>query len=245
MKNITLLPGLILVISIFSCKKGNDAPASGSALPKTYTEDIRSSAINSVITYNLTYDSKNRLISLAATPEPSIIKFVYQYPDEKTVTMDLYNNAQLSIHEKFWLNGFSLVDSTFQYNDSQDSSTEKYFYDPNHLITTVNNYDYAGGVSTLSNQTQYTYDNNGNALTQSDYSGTTSFTYYTDLPYTLSTGLTFILGPKYFIQTASSNASGSLVTATHYYKFDSSNRLIQDSAYVSGADVIAVKSYTY
>jgi hypothetical protein len=244
MKNLTLLTGAILVISIFSCKKGNDA-ASSSALPKTYTEDVRSSAITSKITYNLTYDSKGRLVSLAATPEPSITKFVYQYPDDKTITMDLYNYSQLSIHEKFWLNSFSLVDSTFQYDDSQDTSTEKYFYDPNHLVTTVNNYDYSGGVSTLSNQTQYTYDNNGDALTQSDNTGTISFTYYTDLPYTLSMGLTFVSGPKYFIKTASSDASGSLSTANHFYKFDSSNRLIQDSAYATGADIIAIKSYTY
>jgi hypothetical protein len=245
MKNITLLSGTILVISIISCKKGNDTATSNSALPKTYTEDIRSSAINSKIVYNLTYDSKNRLVSLAAIPEPSITKFVYQYPDDKSVTLDLYNSGQLSIHEKFWLNGFSLVDSTFQYDDSQDTSTEKYFYDPNHLVTIVNNYDYSGGVSTLSNQTQYTYDNNGNALTQSDFSGTTSFTYYADLPYTLSVGQPYISVPKYFIKTASSDASGSLITATHYYKFDSSNRLVQDSAYVSGVDAIAIKSYTY
>jgi YD repeat-containing protein len=245
MKNITLLPCLILVISMFSCKKGNDAPASTAALPKTYTEDVRSSVVNSLVTYNVTYDSKGRLISLAATPEPSVIKFVYQYPDDKTITMDLYNYSQLSIHEKFWLNSFSLVDSTFQYDDSQDTSTEKYFYDPNHLVKTVNNYDYSGGVSTLSNQTQYTYDNNGNALTQSDNTGTISFTYYMDKPYNLTMGLTFVAGPKYFIKTTTSDASGSPITATHYYKFDSSNRLIQDSSYVSGVDAIAIKSYTY
>ena len=170
---------------------------------------------------------------------------MYQYPDDKTVTLDLYNSNQLSVHEKFWLNSISLVDSTFQYDDTQDTTTEKYFYDPNHLLTTVNNYDYANSVSTLSNQTQYSYDNNGNALTQADFSGTTSFTYDTNLPYTLSLGQPYLSVPKYFIKTASSDASGSLVTATHYYTFDSNNRLIQDSAYISGVDAIAIKSYGY
>ena len=245
MKNLTRLTAVLLITGIFSCKKGNDASVDSSALPKTYTEDLRSSALTTKVVYNLTYDSKNRLISLAAIPEPSIVKFVYQYPDDKTVTLDLYNSNQLSIHEKFWLNSISLVDSTFQYDDTQDTSTEKYFYDPNHLLTTVNNYDYANSISILSNKTQYSYDNNGNALTQADYSGTTNFTYYTDLPYTLSVGQPYLSVPKYFIKTASSNASGSLVTATHYYKFDSNNRLIQDSAYISGVDAIAIKSYTY
>ena len=243
MKNLTLLSVAILAISLFSCKKSNDSPASSGDLPKTYTEDLRSSVLNSVVTYNMTYDDKNRLISMAATPEPSSIKFVYQYPDDHTITMDLYNTNHLSVHEKFWLNSFSLVDSTFQYDDAQDTTTEKYFYDPNHLVTTTNEYDHSGAVSTLTDQTTYTYDNNGNALTQSSSAGTVSFTYFTDMPYTLSVGLNFVAGPKYFIKTASNDASGAV--ATHYYTFDGSNRLIQDSAYISVADAIVVKTYGY
>ena len=59
-------------------------------------------------------------------------------------------------------------------------------------------------------QTTYTYDNNGNALTQTDNAGTTSFTYYTNLPYTLGIGLGFVPGPKYFIKTASSQGGRRL-----------------------------------
>ena len=110
-------------------------------------------------------------------------------------------------------------------------------------MTKTNEYDDSGAVSTLTDQTTYTYDNNGNALTQSSNAGTVSFTYFTDMPYTLSVGLGFVAGPKYFIKTASNDASGAV--ATHYYKFDSSNRLIQDSTYVSVADAIVVKTYGY
>jgi YD repeat-containing protein len=245
MKILPLLSGVILTMSFFSCKKGDDSSVSVASLPKTYTEDLRSAASTTRGTFNLTYDSKGRLTSMTAIPEPSILKFVYQYPSDNTVMMDMYELNQLSIHENFWLNSFSLVDSTFQYDNTNDTSTEKYFYDGNHLLTKYNSYDYYKSVSTLSNQTQYTYDNNGNAITQTDNTGTTSYTYYADLPYTLSTGLPFISASKNFIKTTSDDASGTPETATHYYLFDSNNRLTQDSAYVSGTDVILIKTYTY
>jgi YD repeat-containing protein len=245
MKKLTLLAGAILIICFYSCSKSNDTPSSSSSLPKTYTEEVRSSVENVLVVYNLTYDNKNRLISMAATPEPSILKFTYQYPDDKTVFMDLYQSGQLNIHEIIWLNSFSFIDSTYQYNDTQDTTTEKYFYDGNHLLTLTNEYEYANSVSSLSGQTQYTYDNNGNVLTQTDNTGTTSFTYYTDLPFNLTMGQPWLNTPKYFIKTTESNPSGTPLTTTHYYKFNSNNLLIQDSAYVSGADAIVIKSYTY
>jgi hypothetical protein len=245
MKKLYFLSGFVAAISLFSCKKGNDANPSGASLPKTYTEDLRSVAITSLTTYNLSYDGKSRLISMISIPEPSILKFVYQYPTDNTVTMDMYDYGDLSIHENFWLNSFSLLDSTFQYDDSEDTTTEKYYYDGNHLLTEVNTYDYIGSVPTLSNQTQYTYDNNGDPLTQADYSGTTSFTYYSNLPYTLSIGQPYIKTPKYFIKTTTASSNGTPATATHFYIFDSSNRLIQDSANISGINAILVKTYTY
>jgi hypothetical protein len=245
MKNIYLLSGLVAATILFSCKKGNDAKPSGTSLPKTYTEDLHSVAISNLTTYNLSYDGKNRLIGMVSIPEPSILKFVYQYPTDNTVTMDMYNYGDLSIHENFWLNSFSLLDSTFQYDDSDDTTTEKYFYDGNHLLTEVNNYDYIGSVPTLTNQIQYTYDNNGDALTQADYTGTTSFTYYSNLPYTLSVGQPYIQAPKYFIKTTSATANGIPSTATHFYLFDGSNRLTKDSAYISGINAVLVKTYTY
>jgi hypothetical protein len=245
MKKLLFLSGIVAAISLFSCKKSSDANPSGTSLPKTYTEDLHSVAINTLTTYNLSYDARNRLISMVSIPEPAILKFVYQYPTDKTVVMDMYNYGDLSIHENFWLNSFSMLDSTLQYDDSDDTTTEKYYYDGNQLLTEVNTYDYVGSVPELSNQAQYTYDNNGDPITQADYTGTTSFTYYSNLPYTLSIGQPYIKTPKYFIKTTSSTANGTPSTATHYYTFDGSNRLTKDSAYISGINAVLVKTYTY
>src|SRR5947208_6941337 len=111
-----------------SCQKQTDTPSSSQSFKiKTYTEDVTSASYHSVITYNLTYDSQNRLISVESTTSPGD-KFVYSYPQQNLFQMDLYNSNLLSIHEDFYLNSFSYVDSTFQYNDTNDSTTEKYVY---------------------------------------------------------------------------------------------------------------------
>src|ERR1700688_1238386 len=130
MKNSLLC--LVLTVGFFlcSCKKDNSASNSnGSSQPKTYTEDVRSSIIgNSLTTYDLTYDANGRLTALAAIPSPPSINFVYAYPATNTVTMDLYEGGILNIHEIMWLNSSSYLDTTFQYDNTGDTTTEKYIY---------------------------------------------------------------------------------------------------------------------
>jgi hypothetical protein len=243
----TPLFAVLLVISLFTtCKKSNDSPSSNGSLPKTYTEDIRSSVFNSVTTYNLTFDGNNRIISMAAIPEPSIVKFIYKYTGSTSLTMDLYNSNALSIHEILWLNASSRMDSTFQYNDTDDSTTEKYIYNADKQLVQIKDYNYSSAGAEFDHTTDYTYDNMGNVITESNSNGTsTSYTYYTDLPFTLNMGQPFFPLPKYFIKTATSSSGGSPLTATHFYTFDSSNRLVKDSASSPAAGVIAIKSYTY
>ena len=246
LKNPSLLATLI-VLSLFSaCKKDNDSPATTVSLPKTYTEDVRSSAYNAKATFNLVYDGNNRLISMTAIPEPAIVKFIYNYTSANTLSLDLYNSNALSIHENFWLNSASRLDSTFQYNDEGDSTTEKYIYNSSGQLVKEKNSTYNSLGTNEDYTIDYTYDNGGNLTQEHNSRGSSvTYTYYTDLPYTLNIGLNFQPQPKYFIKTATSSASGSPQTATHFYSFDSSNRLIKDSASVTGVDAIAIKTYTY
>jgi len=244
MKNMLLPFAFFLFIA---CKKNNDTLSNGSSsLPKTYTEDIRSTGFNSLTTYNLTYDGNNRITSMTAIPEPAVVKFVYTYSSNNSLTMDLYNSNVLSIHEILWLNGSGKLDSTFQYNDTHDSSTEKYIYNSNKQILQIKNYNYSSSGSELDHTTDYTYDNLGNAVTESTSNGnSTNYTYYSDLPNTMTMGQTFNPQSKYFIKTASSSSSGTPITATHFYSFDSSNRLVKDSAVTTGVSAVLIKSYTY
>ena len=247
MKKTLPLSALIGIFILVSCKKTNNTPQDSSALPKTYTEDIRSSVIgNSVTVYNLVYDANNRISSMVATPAPPVLKFQYTYAADNTYTMDLYTYGALSIHEKFWLNSVPLMDSTFQYNDTQDTSTEKYIYNADKQLIQIKEYDYSNSVSVLANTTSFTYDMNGNPVTESDSQGKLiTYDYYTDLTNTLTVGAVYTFHSKNMIKTATLTSGGSTETATHYYSFDSNNRLVKDSITTTGSDLVAIKSYTY
>ncbi len=245
MKNTLSAFVLICTLILFSCSKSNDSNNPVISLPKTYTEDVRSSVLNSLTTYNLTYDGNYHLVSMVAVPDPPVLKFIFEYPNSISVTMDMYTNNTLSIHENFWLNSAQFADSTLQYNDTQDTTTEKYFYNVNNLLTKINYYDYHSSGTTLSKTTTYTYDVNGNAMTQTDNpGGITTFTYYLAAN-TFSIGNSFIPQPKNLIRSAILDNGGTPDTLMHYYSFDSSNRLTKDSITISGIDLIQIKSYTY
>ena len=240
-----LISAILGLLFLASCKKDNTNPSSGNSLPKTYTEDVRSTGFNSKVTYNLAYDENNRLVSMAAIPDPSVTKFVYAYTGNISVTMDLYNYGVFGIHEILWLNSSSFLDSTFQFNNTQDTMTEKYIYNSGKQLIQLKSYDYSSSGTVLDNTTVYAYDNSGNVTKESDDNGKVITYTYTNISNSLSLGQTFLPLPKYFINTATTSSGGSPVTATHFYSFDSSNRLIKDSSYVSGEDVIAIKSYTF
>jgi YD repeat-containing protein len=247
MKNTVFLSVIITICFLYSCKKDNNNPNSNSSsLPKTYTEDIRSSVIgNSVTTYNLNYDANNRLTSMSSMPAPPVLNFIYKYAD-KSLTLDMYEQNELSIHEIFWLNAASLIDSTFQYNNTDDSSSEKYFYNGNMQLIQQKNYDFYTSGSILNKTTNYTYDNSGNVITATDDQGNaTTYIYYTDLPNTFSMGQTYLPNTANLVKSTTLTSGSYTETATHFYSFDSSKRLIKDSATTSVSDFIAIKSYTY
>jgi hypothetical protein len=245
MKNTLSAFAILSTLIISSCNKSNDNPNAVVKLPKTYTEDIRSSALNSLTTYNLTYDGNSQLLSMISVPEPAVSKFIFQYPTSLTVTMDMYTSDVLSIHENIWLNTALFADSTLQYNDTQDTTTEKYFYGANNLMLKALYYDYHTSGTILTKTSIFNYDTNGNVSTQTDNpGGTITFTYYNVLN-TFSLGNSFIPGPINLIRSATLDNGGTPVTAMHYYGFDSDNRVIKDTITTSDSDLVVVKSYTY
>lgn len=212
---------------------------------KTYTETIQGAGLDTSLTFNLAYDTDGKLVSMTSTSNPGD-KFVYSFPAANRYTMDIYNSNLISIHVDFMLNNNLLVDSSFQYNDTQDSSTEKYVYDGSNQLIAIKNYEINDGQTSLTGTATFTYNNDGDCVSSTDENGeTVTSTYYTDQRYSplLFPGYpNSITAKKMHLRKTLSTASGYVVTFT--YTFDNLNRIIKETA--TGNDgTIVTKSYTY
>lgn len=222
---------------------GPGTPGTGSSfLVRTYTEKISSAAGTDSTTFNLTYDSKNRVVSIISASNAGD-KFVYKYNANNTYTMDLYNSNALSISGTFFINSFNLVDSLVQINDTQDTTTEKILYDGNKRPVQMREYDRVAGANVLFKTIFYDYDTNGNLISETSGSKKTTYTHNSLLD-NLSMGQVFNYRNKNLVQTTTTNASGSNITANHTYTFDSQNRQTSEKITVSSGES-ATKTYTY
>ena len=248
MKMIRLVLGTILCIAIASCQKEFSVsnPTGTTPTPfnrvKTYTEDLTSGGTHSVTTFDLSYDNSNRLVSMISETDPGD-KFIFKY-GSGSYTGDIFNSNALSIHEVFFLNSIPLVDSTFQYNDTNDSTTEKYIYNSAKQLVTLKEYDYSlltGSV--LANTTNYKYDSNGNQISATDDYSVVLYD-YTALANTLVIGAPYFPVNKNLVKTTTYSFGVSTIILNHTYTFDGSNRLSTETI-TDSATYTFIKTYTY
>lgn len=242
-----LLAAFAVVCLLDSCKKNSGTTSSGTADKlKMYIEDATSNGVHQVDSFTVSYDGDNRITGLTSTA----LTFQYTY-SAKSFTLDLYNFGQLSIHEIAYINGSSLVDSTFQFNNTSDTTTEGYTYS-NGLLTRMMTYDYSSAGSSIYSEDDYTYDNNGNGIKDvnsdgyGDINTVYSFT-YTTYPLQVRINPTYFpAGSKYLpaTQTLTDGAGNPLGTITYTYVFDNSGRLSKETDSADNGDV-AVKTYIY
>jgi hypothetical protein len=233
-----------LVIALFafafsSCKKDDSvqSPPPGDKI-KTYTESVNSSVYGtSSVTYNLSYDQDGRLSSMV-NAESAGDRFAFSYV-ENGFDMDIYSNNTLVIHQDAFVNG-NRMDSTFQYNDEGDTTTEKYIYNPGNLLTKLNRYVYSDGVSELDETINYTYDANSNLLSEIGN--------YTHVEYEYNGTLPGIINLFPIFYSSSQKLPSRVIdqgyTSDHTYTVDSKNRVTSDVGVLSTGDVIT-KTYTY
>lgn len=241
---------LIITTLFISCQKeiipgnqdGSGTTPTTSNKVKTYTEDITSGGTHTITTYDLIYDGSNRLISLTSETSPGD-KFLYQY-SSNSFTLDVYNASAITIHEVGYLNSNSFLDSTFQYNDTQDTTTEKYLYNASNQLVTLKDYDYSKITgSQLNNTTTYAYDNNGNMVSATDDFSVTTYV-YTNLLNNLALIPSYLPPNKYLVKTTTYTSGGSSSTINQAYTFDANNRLSTETDTDNQGDIL-IKTYTY
>jgi hypothetical protein len=173
-------------------------------------------------------------------------KFLYSYGPSNVFHLDLYNDNVLSIHEDFYLNSASMTDSTFQYNNTGDSSTEKFLYNAAKQVIAIKYYEYTtatGGV--LQSTTRLEHDSKGNVTKEISDAGVTSYTFYPDLQNTVAGTNPFDMKNPNLTKTTTGDFGGITVTLNHTYTFDSSNRVSSETATDVSMGIIMIKSYTY
>ena len=241
-----LLAALVTTIAVSSCQKeiSPESPSSPvTSKIKTYTEDVTSAGSHSTITFNVNYDGSDRLISMVSASSPGD-KFLYQY-SSGNFTIDLYNSSSISIHEIFFVNNNSFIDSTFQYNDTNDSMTEKYIYNSAKQLVTIKQYDYSKtSGSVLSNVENYTYDTDGNAIKVADDYTVITYEYYPSLLNNLGAFTPYLPGNKKLVKTTSVNDGSGVTTVNHTYTFDANNRITSEKDVADNGDIF-IKTYTY
>lgn len=250
-----LLPVLTVLFFLTACNKNIDFPPGSNSdstdtsktslgLPKTYTEEISSSAYgNSKTTYNLSYDASGRLVLLAQANDPTT-KMVYKY-DATMYTLDIYGGGEQSLHEEFYLNSSSLVDSTFQWNVTEDTTTEKYAYNAQKQMTSVKEFTFTTATgSQLDDTHTYAYDNLGNQTSDTDDNSTQSFTWYNNYDYQFTIGGAYFPQPLHLIKGLTVTSGGDTQTAAYVYVFDDQGRISSEQDAYSNGDQV-VKTYTY
>ena len=248
--NAAIIVSFCTTVMLTACQKDKQ-PDTNTNLNKvkTYTESISiSGAAPVVATYNVAYDTSNRITSLTQVEIPGN-KFSFSYTSDIKYSMDIFLAGALSIHEDFFLNSNFLPDSTYQYNDTQDTTTEKYLYNSNNHLITLKEYIYSkNNGSQIDNVTTYTYDSNGNVVKTTDTDKQTeTFDYYPDLVYAKPFTDPSLKSAKAtnLVKTHTVTSNGSLVGSVVYtYTFDS-NKRISTITQTTDDGSVGIQTFTY
>lgn len=248
---LTLSLPFFAVLLFSSCKKNDVNENGNSNRVKTYIEDASATPYRKIDTFNLSYDGQGRIISMTA--QSSGGSFTYQY-NPGNIVMDIKNGSYLIIRQYTYLNSNQLVDSSFQFNDTNDSTAEKYLYDATGTITSRR--EYSGTGMPFSSTTFHQYDAAGNLVMDidTDAAGDTVARKRYDHSTALNTNyFQSNLQPylprlhKNLVSRETNLSPDGTIEysyADHTYSFDDQNRVVTETVTDSYGNVV-VKKYTY
>ncbi|WP_207514305.1 hypothetical protein [Longitalea luteola] len=235
-----------LFVVTTSCKKESTNNSNASHKLKSYTEDVLAVGGRLVETYNVNYDAEGRPTSLVSVNRPGYYRMEYTYLDNGKFTFEKIEGDKVIMHNTYYLNSHSLVDSTFQYNQLNDTISFKYLYDEENRLVRKKEYIHSYLISkpVLANTINYHYDLQG-LLTRVTET-------YAEITYRYDSVHinTVQLEPAYFpfqekLPTHTyTTRHGRTIETQHTYQYDGQRRLIQERA--AGSDGrVTLKTYTY
>jgi hypothetical protein len=236
----------LMAVTALSCSKEesvNNGSNSKNRI-KTYTEAVNIPGVFQYSeTFNLFYDDKNRVTRMQSTTRPDT-KFEYTYSSDHFV-MEIIVSGQMSIHNTFYLNGNSLVDSSVQYDNNHDTTVTKYVYNNNKQLIQQRIYTYTTIMgASLDEMINYTYDANGLMIKEIDADGETTYKYEKVINNNVNIGAPYMPLPVRLPTQTIHESGGDTETIDYTYNFDSSNRLISQLA-VSSEGGTSTLTYTY
>ena len=233
----------LVALTITSCKKDEVAKTTSNQV-KNYTEDVTSIvAGHSTTTYNIAYDAGGRLSSIISSANAGD-KFLYNYISSSKFTTDIYSSNVLTVHVDYFLNSLPFVDSSFQFNNTGDTTSEKYVYNSSRQLVSLKSFSYTAATGPVLDETHtFLYDANGNQVKDSDGFTVSSFDYSSTVNNNPLQQPYLPVSPN-LVQKTTEVSGGITTTINHTYTFDSNGRMITEKEVANNGDVV-LKTYTY
>ena len=241
---LSLVISLIIILSA-SCKKESADNATHKL--KTYTEDVTAVGIGHVVeTFNINYDEEDRITSVVSATK-SGHRWEYQYLKEDKFSFDKIEDNKVTVHTSCFINtSLSLIDSTYEYNNRNDTVSMKYLYDNENRIVMQKEYIHSYLIPTpvWVNTIKYQYDLNGTLTKKTDSYSEISYRYDAENENTVQIEPFFFPVQHKLPTHTYTTRWGLLTTIEHSYSYDDHKRLISEKA-ISSDGRVTVKSYTY
>jgi hypothetical protein len=241
---LSLVISLIIILTA-SCKK--ESAGSASHKLNTYTEDVTAVGIGHVVeTFNISYDEQDRITSVVSATKPGH-RWEYQYLKEDKFSFDKIEDNKVTLHTSCFINtSLSKIDSTYEYNNRNDTVSMKYLYDSENRIVKQKEYIHSYLIPTpvWVNTINYQYDLKGTLTKKTDSYSEISYRYDTENENTVQIEPFFFPVQQKLPTHTYTTRWGTLTTIEHSYSFDDHKRLTSEKA-VSSDGRVTVKSYTY
>jgi hypothetical protein len=236
---------LLLIVAASSCKK-DSAGDNASHKVKSYTEDITQIGGRHVETFTVNYDDQGRITTVQSTNRPGH-RMVYQYSAENSFTFDKIEDNKVTYHSINFVNSQSLIDSTWWYNNMNDTSASKFIYDADKKLVKQKQYlikfEYLP-YPVLYNSIIYQYDLKGTLVKESDSYYETSYAYDKELKNTVQLEPFYFPFKEQLPSHTYSTRLGTTYETKHTYTFDDHKRVVSEKQERNDGKVI-IMSYMY